>query len=82
MGINIENPETQRLIRELADLTGQGQTEAVTTAVKEKLERIQRKGLAERLLAIGRETAPLFKEPYRSIEHGDLLYDKETGLPK
>jgi len=82
MGINIENPETQRLIRELAGLTGQGQTEAVTTAVKEKLERIQRKGLAERLLAIGRETAPLFKEPYRSIEHGDLLYDKETGLPK
>jgi antitoxin VapB len=82
MGINIKNPETQRLIRELADLTGQGQTEAVTTAVKEKLERIQRKGLAERLLAIGRETAPLFKEPYRSIEHGDLLYDKETGLPK
>ena len=82
MGINIKNPETERLIRELADLTGQGHTEAVTTAVKEKLERIQRKGLAERLLAIGRETAPLFKEPYRSIEHGDLLYDKETGLPK
>jgi antitoxin VapB len=30
---------------------------------------------------MGRECAPLFVEPYRSIEHGDLLYD-EKGLPR
>lgn len=81
MGINIKNPETQRLIRELAELTGEGQTEAVTTAVRERLARIRRQGLAERLLAIGRETAPLFKPPYDTIDHADLLYD-EKGLPK
>jgi len=52
MGINIKNPETQRLIRELAELTGQGQTEAVTSAVREKLAREKRKGLAVRLMAI------------------------------
>ncbi len=81
MGINIKNPETERLIRELADLTGKGQTEAVTVAVREKLERLRRKGLADRLMAVSRETAPLFKPPYDTIEHGELLYD-DKGLPK
>jgi len=38
-------------------------------------------GLSGLLLAIGKESAPLFKEPYRSTDHGDLLYD-EKGLPK
>ncbi|MEQ8697009.1 MAG: type II toxin-antitoxin system VapB family antitoxin [Bauldia litoralis] len=81
MGINIKNPETQRLIRELADMTGAGQTEAITAAVREKLERLRRKGLADRLMAISQETAPLFKPPYDTIDHGDLLYD-DKGLPK
>jgi antitoxin VapB len=82
MGINIKNPETERLIREFAEKAGVGQTEAVTIAVRQALERLNKRGLAERLMAIGRETAPLFKPPYDTIEHGDLLYDKETGLPK
>ena len=82
MGINIKNPETERLIREFAEKVGVGQTEAVTIAVRQALERLDKRGLAERLMAIGRETAPLFKPPYDTIEHGDLLYDKETGLPK
>ena len=59
-------------------------TAAVEKAVEERLERVRRdkKGnLAERLLKIGRECAPLWKEPYRSMDHGDLLYD-EKGLPK
>jgi len=84
MSLNIKNEETSRLIHELADLTGETLTGAVTSAVRERLARLQtgrNTGLAERLLRIGRESAPLFKEPYRSIEHGDLLYD-EMGLPK
>jgi antitoxin VapB len=59
-------------------------TAAADKAVRERLERVregQKAGLAERLLKIGRECAPLWKEPFRSIEHGDLLYD-EKGLPK
>ena len=79
MGINIKNPETERLIRELAELTGEGQTEAVTVAVRERLDRTRREGLAERLLAIARETAPLLKD---MPDHAALLYDEETGLPK
>ncbi len=30
-------------------------------------------GLFHRLLAIGKECTPRFKEPYDSIDHGDLL---------
>ena len=59
-------------------------TQAVTAAVREKLERIQTKsgtGLAQRLMNIGKDCAPRLKEPFRSSEHGDLLYD-EKGLPK
>ncbi|HXM66190.1 MAG TPA: type II toxin-antitoxin system VapB family antitoxin [Candidatus Acidoferrum sp.] len=84
MSLNIKNEKTHRLVRELARATGESMTAAVDKAVQERLERILRnkKGnLAERLLQIGRECAPLWKEPYKSIDHGDLLYD-EKGLPK
>jgi antitoxin VapB len=38
-------------------------------------------GLADRLLSIGKDCAPRLKEPLRSADHGDLLYD-ERGLPR
>ncbi len=86
MSLNIEDEEACRLIQELAQLTGESVESAVNSAVKEKLERQrspheQKSGLAERLMEIARETAPLFKEPWKSIDHGDLLND-EKGLPK
>ena len=84
MSLNIKNEETHRLARELARLTGESMTAAVDKAVRERLEKVRKTkkdGLAERLLKIGRECAAHLKEPYRSIDHGDLLYD-EKGLPK
>ncbi len=84
MSLNIKNEETHRLIRALAALTGESMTAAVTEAVRERLERLrmaQSAGLADRLLAIGRDCAGRLEEPYRSAEHGDLLYD-ERGLPR
>jgi antitoxin VapB len=84
MSLNIKDEKTHRMARQLAKLTGESMTAAVGKAVQERLERVRGDkgtGLAERLLKIGRETAPLFKEPYRSMDHGDLLYD-EKGLPK
>lgn len=85
MGLNIKNEETQRLIDELAALTGETKTAALTEAVRERLERKRRArskaARIESMLEIGRRAAPLFKEPYKSVEHGDLLYD-EKGLPK
>jgi antitoxin VapB len=84
MGLNIKNDETYRLVHELAELTGESMTKAVREAVRERLERLRRErggSLAERLLAIGRDCAPRLKEPFRSADHGELLYD-EKGLPR
>lgn len=83
MGLNIKNEETHNLVQELATLTGETQTMAVTVAVRERLERLRHlheTGLADRLLAIGADTAPRLREPFRSADHGDLLYDNQ-GLP-
>jgi antitoxin VapB len=83
MGLNIKNPETQRLINELAVLTGENLTTAITEAVRERLERVQSQhgqGLAERMVTIGFDCASHLKEPFRSAEHGQLLFD-EKGLP-
>ena len=84
MGLNIKNEETHKLVRNLATLTGESMTTAIRVAVRERIERVgieKQTGLAERLLAIGKAASPLWREPFRSTEHGDLLYD-EDGLPK
>jgi antitoxin VapB len=84
MAMNIKNPETYRLAKELAALTGESLTTAVTEAVRERLERVRHKpdpAKVERLMAIARKMAPLMKEPWKSTDHGELLYD-EKGLPR
>ena len=82
MSLNIKSEEAHRLARELANATGESMTAAVSEAIRERLERVRRnskEGLAERIMNIAKECAPLWKEPYVSIE--ELLYD-EKGLPK
>lgn len=84
MSLNIKTEETHRLARELSRLTGESMSAAVTEAVRERLDRVRRAragGLADRLLAIGKDCAARLKEPFRSADHGDLLYD-ERGLPR
>jgi antitoxin VapB len=85
MSLNIKNAEAHVLARELAEMTGESLTEAVTLALRERLERVRHErdeeDFVERLLAIGRDTAARLGEPYRSIDHGEFLYD-ERGLPK
>jgi antitoxin VapB len=84
MGLNIKNQEAHRLAEELAALTGESMTAAVTIAVRERLHRIrrdQRPSVADRLLAIGKDCAAHLKEPFRSADHDALLYD-DRGLPK
>ncbi|MEX0851806.1 MAG: type II toxin-antitoxin system VapB family antitoxin [Bauldia sp.] len=88
MGINIKNPEAERLIRELAELTGEGNTEAVTNAVREKIERLHVETTAEArykaMTEIANRTAPLLKDfnMDEALYGEDGLYDRETGLPK
>lgn len=84
MAINIKNGETEKLAKELAKLTGESMTGAITEAVRERLERKRREagnGLASRLLKIGKDCAAHLKEPYRTADHDELLYD-EKGLPR
>jgi antitoxin VapB len=83
MSLNIKNKDAHKLARQLARLTGESMSQAVTEAVRERLKRVQRKDakLSDRLLEIGRDCATHLKEPFRSGDHGDLLYD-EKGLPR
>lgn len=83
MSLNIKNAEAHRMARELAALTGENLTAAVSVALRERLDRVRQRNasLADRLLAIGRDCAAHMREPYRSIAHGELLYD-DRGLPR
>ncbi|MFI4988516.1 MAG: type II toxin-antitoxin system VapB family antitoxin [Alphaproteobacteria bacterium] len=84
MSMNIKSEEAHHLARELAALTGESLTAAVSAALRERLDRVRRehcRGLAAELLAIGRDCARHLKEPWRSADHGELLYD-ERGLPR
>jgi antitoxin VapB len=82
--MNIKNDVTQKLAKELAKRTGQSLTAAITEAVRERLDRVrseQSSDLADRLVEIGRDCAAHLREPFRSVDHGELLYN-EKGLPK
>jgi antitoxin VapB len=84
MSMNIKNKEAYRLTKQLSKLTGESLTTAVTEAVRERLDRVCRErgvDLAERLLVIGRDCAAHLKQPFRTINHEDMLYD-DRGLPK
>ena len=84
MSLNIKNKEAHKLANQLAKLTGENMTEAVTKAVRERLDRLRSQrgsGLADHLVRIGKDCAAHLKEPFRSADHDNLLYD-EKGLPK
>lgn len=84
MSLNIKNEQTHRMAQELARATGESMSVAVREAIRERLERVRansKQDMVERIMKIAEECGPLWKEPYRSIDHGDLLYD-EKGLPK
>ncbi len=85
MSLNIKNEETCRLAGELAQLTNETMTGAITVAVRERLERERRQRGAEerlrRMHAVAERCAQLLFEAGPPIDHADLLYD-ERGLPK
>lgn len=85
MHLNIKSDEAHRLAVQLAELTGESLTRAVTEAVREKLETLQRsrqkEAMVKDILKMGRECRARMKEPYLSTDIDELLYD-EHGLPK
>ena len=84
MSLNIKNEETCRLAAELARITGQSMTGAITSALRERLAREQRlRGVevrAQKLLAIGERCARRLGRGPAAKDHGEVLYD-ERGLP-
>ena len=85
MGLNIKNEETCRLAGELARLTGETMTCAITVALRERLQRESHKRSVEvrvqELRSIAERCARLLGPGPSAVEHGDFLYD-ERGLPK
>jgi antitoxin VapB len=83
MVLSIKDPKTDRLARELAELTGETITEAVTRAIEERLQKskARRRGysLADELNAIGRRCAALPVLDDRTPE--EILGYDESGLP-
>ncbi len=85
MSLNIKNEETCRLAAELAELTGETTTGAITVALRERLEREKRErgreAEVEEMLAFGERVAARLGPGPSSVEIGEYLYD-ERGLPK
>ena len=83
MSLNIKNQETHKLVQALAKKTGETLTEAVTTAVRERLERLERERRVDDrvrdVMAISRRFSKLLKG--KKIDIDSELYD-ENGLPK
>ena len=84
MSLNIKNEETHRLVRRLAQLTGQSQTSAVEDAVRRRLEELERaesrSARREAMMRIARESAAQTDRKI-SNDPNDLLYD-DLGMPK
>jgi antitoxin VapB len=86
MSLNIKNPEAHALAERLAKLTGETLTEAVTTALRERLARLEQAAEFDEeryqaLKALVKGSRELWRDPFLSTDHGELLYD-ERGLPK
>jgi antitoxin VapB len=90
MGLNIKNPNTEAAIRELASRTGESLTQAVETAVREKLGRIKTAQQPDTLEAMLARLRPLQdalgaqqinpNDKRTARELLDELYD-DDGLP-
>lgn len=84
MPLNIKNPATEKIVRELAAVTGEGVTDAVHKAAEERLQRLRRnragRSLADELMEIGGRCAALPELDIRSAD--EILGYDEHGLPR
>jgi len=84
MQLNIKSDDAYRLASRLSELTGESLTAAVTTALRERLEREEqsrdREARKRRIRDIAADIRARLPADMTS-DHG-WLYDDETGLPK
>jgi len=83
MALNIKNEETHRLAKALAEETGETLTEAVTVAVRERLESLYRKHRRQEVVRSVQQIQAFVQSlpdlDQRSAE--DILGYDEFGLP-
>lgn len=88
MALSIKTEEADRLARELSRLTGENMTDAITRAIRERLDRIHAEqeaqgGYAARVRAFVRHHAALFdRRPVTKDEWDEAVGDTpdRTGL--
>ena len=85
MPLSIKDPEADQMARNLAERTGETITQAVITALRERLAREQRKdetveNLVEEIMAIGKHCAALPQLDARSAD--EIIGYDERGLPQ
>jgi len=78
MALNIKDDAVHEAVKRITLITGESQAQAVATAVRERLARLEKDALAARLLAIGDKAAS--RMTVELLDHGALLYD-DRGLP-
>ena len=83
MSLNIKNEETCRLAEELAAITKENKTQAITIALRERLEREKRRReeRVEAILAFGKRASANMGPGPSAKEIRDSLYG-EFGEPK
>lgn len=83
MALNLRNAEAEKLAAELARLTGETKTAAVTKALRDRLERVRRershRRLADELMEIAERCARLPELDPRTAD--EILGYDENGLP-
>jgi antitoxin VapB len=79
--INIKNQKARALVDEIVLRTGESVTEAVTAALQKRLDELTREERLAKVRELTKGLADLWVEPWKSMDHGDLLYDDATGLP-
>ncbi|MDH3504836.1 MAG: type II toxin-antitoxin system VapB family antitoxin [Nitrospirota bacterium] len=83
MALNIRNQEAEKLAEALAAITGETKTQAVTEALRERLEALKRRksrrSVADRLDEIAKHCASLPILDQRSQD--EILGYDEQGLP-
>jgi antitoxin VapB len=83
MALSIRNSKTEQLAREVAAETGESITQAITTSLEERMQRLSgrktTRDLAEELMRIGRRAAALPDLDLRSAD--EILGYGDEGVP-
>ncbi|MBI1778125.1 MAG: type II toxin-antitoxin system VapB family antitoxin [Proteobacteria bacterium] len=84
MALSIKDAETDRLARELSRRTGESLTDAVATAIRERLQRLNARSrgrsLADELDEIAKRCGRLTRRDRRSSD--EIIDYDEHGLPR